>query len=168
MDNDGTHGTISAAGDMVLAAGNHKLELLYFKRFGGAPVLKLQWEGGPHKIKRQVFKLKPDWDTIRNSVVVATCKLMAPNMNEVLHSPTCFAISVPCVGQPWSFQYMQNHVLLHDAHVSVIPWLLHPRRAFQSYTALQNATRVVHRARGVAKKQLIAPHASLRHHTTRF
>lgn len=33
-------------------------------------------------MKRQVFKLKPDWDAIRNSVVEATCKLQAPNMNE--------------------------------------------------------------------------------------
>ena len=67
----------------MLTTGTHKLELLYFKRAGGDPVLKLQWGGGPHKLKRQVFKLRPNWDQLRVSPVEATCELMAPNMNEV-------------------------------------------------------------------------------------
>jgi len=83
VDNDGLHGTISAAGDVDLTEGTHKIELFYFKRAGGDPVLKLQWGGGPHKLKRQIFPLKPNWDTLRTSPVEASCELHAPNTNHV-------------------------------------------------------------------------------------
>ena len=108
VENDGTHGTISAKGEMHLEWGSHKLELLYFKHLRGGPVLKLQWAGGPHKMKRQVFKLKPDWDAIRNSVVDATCKLHAPNMNEAHHSLRCSNNYMRYVGQAGMCLYMHT------------------------------------------------------------
>jgi len=102
VSNDGLHGTVSASGEVQLDAGTHKLELLYFKRLRGHPVLKLRWGGGPHKLKRRTFEFEPVWEELRVSIADPTCSLRAPNMNEagvpILYGFTqCHSSCASCV-----------------------------------------------------------------------
>jgi len=81
LSNDGVHPLTAMTALAQLDPGPHQLTLLYFKKEGGKPALKLQWEGGPYKFRRQTFKFNVDWAKLRVTKAVPTCKTQPPAAN---------------------------------------------------------------------------------------
>lgn len=81
LSNDGVHPLTAMTALAQLDPGPHQLTLLYFKKEGGRPALKLQWEGGPYKFRRQTFKFNVDWAKLRVTKAVPTCKTQPPAAN---------------------------------------------------------------------------------------
>jgi len=82
VSNDGVHGTRSMSSELFLTEGDHSLEILYFKRYLGEPVLSLRWGGGPFRLMRMAFEFEPDWEELRKVPEEPSCNLQAPNSNE--------------------------------------------------------------------------------------
>ena len=81
VSNDGLHAMQSASAAVQLSEGVHKLEILHFKAYEGYPGLVVQWQGGPHDFKRQVFQFSPNWSSLRNHKANQDCSMVAPELS---------------------------------------------------------------------------------------